>query len=172
MPTRRQLLAALPLLALAGCGFRLRGSQSSRLPYASLHIALPETDDVHVWLRRHIEAAGGTVLTENPQEAEAVFHEISEQRLKSVLSVNAQGRVREYRLHLNYTFRLATPQGRTLLPPSEINLTRDITYNDSVVLAKDIEENLLWRDMSNDLVNQIMRRLSIAKPQTAAQEDD
>jgi hypothetical protein len=33
-------------------------------------------------------------------------------------------------------------------------------FDDSNVLAKDLEEGLLWRDMNNDLVNQIMRRLS------------
>ena len=49
-------------------------------------------------------------------------------------------------------------------------LTRDITFNDSDVLAKDTEEALLYRDMQNDMVQQIMRRLSAAqKPKPAAQ---
>jgi outer membrane lipopolysaccharide assembly protein LptE/RlpB len=51
-----------------------------------------------------------------------------------------------------------------LVEPNEINLNRDISFDDSNILAKDLEEGLLWRDMNSDLVNQIMRRLSIIKP--------
>ena len=40
---------------------------------------------------------------------------------------------------------------------------RDITFNDSQVLAKEQEEALLYRDMLSDLVTQIMRRLQAAK---------
>jgi LPS-assembly lipoprotein len=32
------------------------------------------------------------------------------------------------------------------------------------VLAKEQEEVLLWRDMQNDMVQQIMRRLAAVKP--------
>ncbi|MEI6301055.1 MAG: LPS assembly lipoprotein LptE, partial [Betaproteobacteria bacterium] len=49
------------------------------------------------------------------------------------------------------------------LPPTEIFLTRDITYNDSQVLAKESEEALLYRDMQTDMVQQVLRRLSVAK---------
>ena len=80
--------------------------------------------------------------------------------------------MREYRLQLDYRFRVVNQKGQVLVPPNEINLTRDITFDDSNVLAKDLEENLLWRDMNNDLVNQIMRRLSIIKPKNPDVEED
>ena len=47
-----------------------------------------------------------------------------------------------------------------------------ITFDDSNILAKDLEEGLLWRDMSNDLVNQIMRRLALTKPKTPVEDDE
>ena len=93
-------------------------------------------------------------------------------RVKTILSVNAQGRVREYRLQLDYKFRIVNSKGQELIGPNEINLSRDITYDDSTVLAKDLEEGLLWRDMNNDLVNQIIRRLSIIKPKNPDLEED
>ncbi|MCA1938350.1 MAG: LPS assembly lipoprotein LptE, partial [Dechloromonas sp.] len=101
------------------------------------------------------------------------FVQLDDNRQKSILSVNAQGRVREYRLQLNYSFRLVNATGQEIVSPVDIVMTRDISFNDSQVLAKDIEENLLWRDMNNDLVNQIMRRLSLIKPKdpTATEED-
>ena len=64
-----------------------------------------------------------------------------------------------------------TPEGKVLVPPNEITLVRDVTHDDSKVLAKDIEENLLWRDMHTDLVGQIMRRLSVVKPLDPNRED-
>ena len=44
-------------------------------------------------------------------------------------------------------------------------LRRDFTYNDTQVLAKEAEEALLYQNMRTDMVQQIVRRLSHAKPQ-------
>ena len=161
------LLAAV----IAGCGFQLRGSNSN-LPYKTLYIALPETADVRIWLQRYIGATGQTKIVDNATDAEAVFQQLQDSRIKTILSVNAQGRVTEYRLQLNYRFRLVDAKGRELVAPNEINLSRDISYSDSNILAKDLEEGLLWRDMNNDLVNQIVRRLSLIKPKNPDLEED
>ena len=61
------------------------------------------------------------------EDAEAVFQQLQDSRVKTVLSVNAQGRVREYRLQMTYRFRLVDAKGRELVGPNEIALPRDIT---------------------------------------------
>ena len=167
----RIVLAVLAAVIVAGCGFQLRGSNSN-LPYKTLYIALPETADVRIWLQRYIGATGQTKIVDNATDAEAVFQQLQDSRIKTILSVNAQGRVTEYRLQLNYRFRLVDAKGRELVAPNEINLSRDISYSDSNILAKDLEEGLLWRDMNNDLVNQIVRRLSLIKPKNPDIEED
>ena len=168
-----KLLFAVLLAALiTGCGFHLRGTLSGNLPYKSLFIALPDTADVRIWLERYINASGSTKIVDSPKEADAIFQQISDNRIKTILSVNAQGRVREYRLQLDYRFQIVNSKGQILVRPNEVNLSRDITFDDSNILAKDLEEGLLWRDMNNDLVNQIMRRMSIIKPRNPDQEDD
>ncbi|QRM18750.1 hypothetical protein GBK02_04740 [Dechloromonas sp. TW-R-39-2] len=166
------LLAVIFAAVLSGCGFHLRGTLSGSLPYKTMHIALPETAEVRIWLERYINAAGSTEIIEEAGQADATFQQLTDGRQKTILSVNAQGRVREYRLQLTYTFRVVNKKGQVLVPPNEISLTRDITFDDSNVLAKDLEEGLLWRDMNNDLVNQIMRRLSIIKPKNPDAEED
>ena len=168
----RFLLALLVAALVAGCGFHLRGSGSGQLPYKTMHIALPETAEVRIWLERYIKATGDTRLVDDPKAADAVFQQLADNRQKTILSVNAQGRVREYRMQLNYSFRLVDGKGREIGAPNRIALSRDISFDDSSVLTKDIEEGLLWRDMNNDLVNQIMRRLSLTKPKDPEQEDD
>ncbi|UCV14684.1 LPS-assembly lipoprotein LptE [Quatrionicoccus australiensis] len=168
----RLLLAVIIAAVLTGCGFHLRGTVSGNLPYKTFYIALPDTSEINVWLQRYIKASGNTEIVSDAQNAEAIFQQVSDGRQKTILSVNAQGRVREYRLQMNYTFRVVNAKGQILVAPSEINLIRDITYNDSAVLAKDLEEAMLWRDMNTDLVNQIMRRLSLIKPKNPDQEED
>ena len=171
MPLLRPLLALIIAAALAGCGFHLRGAGSSKLPYQTMYIALPETAEVNVWLQRYIRASGSTQIVDEAAAADAIFQQLTNNRQKSILSVNTLGRVREYRLQLSYTFRVVNRQGQVLVAPNEVTLTRDVTYDDSNILAKNQEEDLLWRDMTNDLVNQIMRRLSIIKPKNPDQED-
>lgn len=171
-PLSRGLLALIIAATLAGCGFHLRGVGSGNLPYKTMHIALPDTAEVNIWLQRYIKASGSTTIVDEAKEADAIFQQLSDTRQKTILSVNAQGRVREYRLQLDYRFRVVNQKGQVLVPANEINLSRDITFDDSNVLAKDLEEGLLWRDMNNDLVNQIMRRLSIIKPKNPDAEDD
>jgi LPS-assembly lipoprotein len=137
-----------------------------------MYIALPDTADVNIWLQRYIRASGSTQIVEDAKSADAIFQQVGDNRQKSILSVNAQGRVREYRLQLTYTFRVVNQKGQVLVPLNEVALTRDISFDDSNILAKDLEEGLLWRDMNNDLVNQIMRRLSIIKPKNPDLEDE
>lgn len=168
----RFLLAVILAAVLAGCGFHLRGTASGTLPYKTMYIALPETAEVNVWLQRYIRSTGSTEIVAEASSAEAIFQQLGDSHQKSILSVNAQGRVREYRLQTTYTFRVVNQKGQVLVPANEVSLTRDITYDDSNVLAKDLEEKLLWRDMTNDLVNQIMRRLSIVKPKNPDLEED
>ena len=166
------ILALILAATLAGCGFHLRGAGSSKLPYKTMYIALPETAEVNIWLQRYINASGSTEIVADAKTADATFQQLADSRQKTILSVNAQGRVREYRLQLNYTFRVVNQQGQVLVEPNEINLNRDISFDDSNILAKDLEEGLLWRDMNSDLVNQIMRRLSIIKPKNPDLDED
>ena len=168
----RSLLIVLLTATLAACGFHLRGSAGSDLPYASMYIALPETAEVRVWLERYLRGSTNTTVSDDAKTATVTFQQLSDSRDKSILSIDARGRVREYRLQMRYRFRLVDAQGREIVAPQEISMNRDMTYDDSQVLSKSMEENLLWRDMTNDLINQIMRRLSRIKPKDPSVEDD
>ena len=87
---------------------------------------------------------------------------------KNILSLSAAGRVREFELVRTFSFRLADKTGADLIPTSRIVMRRELTFNDEQVLAKEAEEVLLWRDMQNDLVMQLMRRLAAVKPAVAS----
>jgi LPS-assembly lipoprotein len=85
---------------------------------------------------------------------------LGEAREKVIVALNASGQVREYQLRLKVRFRMRTPQGRELIAPSDILQERDISFNESAVLAKEAEESLLYRDMQSDIVQQLLRRIA------------
>jgi LPS-assembly lipoprotein len=60
-------------------------------------------------------------------------------------------------------FKLRTPAGKELVPDTDLLLTRDVSFNESSVLAKEGEEQLLYRTMQSDMVVQVMRRLAAVK---------
>jgi hypothetical protein len=57
------------------------------------------------------------------------------------------------------------PDGAELLPPTEVERFRDLTYDEKDALAKDTELNTLYRDMQSDIAVQIIRVLAaLGKP--------
>jgi LPS-assembly lipoprotein len=160
--TLRLPFLALLMALVAGCGFQLRGSYA--LPYESIHIAGPDYSLIVAGLKRAIRASGATRLAESAADAQATFLPTIEAREPIILSFSSSGRVREKRLRYRYGYRIVDNQGRDLVLPGMVELSRDLTYADSDVLAKTQEEDLLWRDMESDLVQQLMRRLAAARP--------
>ncbi|MBC7610524.1 MAG: hypothetical protein H7228_13295 [Polaromonas sp.] len=163
MQRRRYLtfMASGTALSLAGCGFALRKAPS--FPFKTLFTSLGESSALGVELKRSLEYGGNVVvLTDARQinEADVVLDVLAEQREKTVVGLNAAGQVREFQLRIRFKFKLRTPKGKELIPETEILQQRDISFNESAVLAKEAEEGLLYRDMQSDIVQQIMRRLS------------
>jgi LPS-assembly lipoprotein len=151
--------------ALSACGFALRGSTGDYgMPFKTIYLAFADTSALGTELRRNLRATDKVQVVTDPKAAEALFDVLAETRGKSILSLNTQGRVREYLLTYTLIFRVRDAQGNELLGPTEINLKRPITFTESQVLAKESEEVLLYRDMQTDLVQQIMRRLAAVKP--------
>lgn len=162
-PGKARLAGAFLLLALflAGCGFHVR--ETKPLPFKTLYLGMSEQSELGAALRRHILATGSTVLVDQAEGAQAILSVVADAREKSILSLNAAGRVRELLLRQRFVFRVHDGKGKDFLPQSEIRVSRDISYSDTELLSKESEEALLYRDMQADLVQQIMRRLAAAK---------
>lgn len=146
-------------LALAACGFRLRGT--AEVPFQSVYV--PGASGIALDLKRNIQAGTRARVVDDPKEADAVLQFTEETRQKEILSLTGTGRVREFQLRYRVGFRVHDGKGADYVPASTIQLTRDVTFNDADILAKEAEEQLLFRDMQSDMVQQIMRRLAAAK---------
>lgn len=173
MQQRREFLSRLarPLgvaglaLALPGCGFQLRGTPA--FAFSSIFVIAPaDAAALGTELRRRLAANSALQVLEAPgqlAQAQVVLELLSQQREKVAVGLNASGQVREFQLRTRVRFKLRNQQGIELIPEAEIAQQRDISYNDSAALAKEVEEAVLFRDQENDVAQQIMRRLATLK---------
>jgi LPS-assembly lipoprotein len=155
----RGALAFLFAALVAGCGFHLRGTAT--LPFDT--ISVPGETPLSIELQRNI--ASGTNAKVVPQDAnpQAILALLGETRDRLILSLNSQGQVTEYELRYFVTFRVYSPKGTDYIRSSQIALRRPITFNDQV-LAKEEEAELIYREMRQDMVQLIMRRLAAVRP--------
>jgi LPS-assembly lipoprotein len=160
---RLALAAAVTLLA--ACGFQLRGAAD--LPFDTLYLP-GATGGIALELKRNIQSGSATRVVDDPDAAQARLEFSEETRSKEILALSTAGRVREYRLVYRVGFRVGDGKGNDFVPPSTVTLTRDVTYDDAAALAKETEEQQLFRDMQADMVQQIMRRVSAARVPGAA----
>lgn len=157
-------LAIWVALALSGCGFQLR--QAPHFAFDTIYIGAPATSSLGNELKRTITSGGSVAVIGDAariDSAQVVLDVLADQREKVVVGLNASGQVREFQLRTRFRFKLRTPQGKELIGETELLQQRDISFNESVVLAKEAEENLLYREMQTDLVQQLMRRLAALK---------
>jgi LPS-assembly lipoprotein len=164
--TRRQLLrlvVALPATALvSACGFRLR--QAPQYSFAAIRF-----DGVNGPVAQALAAelkAGGLAVGASPGPAgvqPVVLQVLVDQRERTVVGQTATGEVRELQLRHRWRFALRTAQGRELIDSTELLLERDIGFRETAVLPKQAEEDLLYREMRDDLVQQMVRRLAAVR---------
>jgi LPS-assembly lipoprotein len=164
MQRRIFLWAALAASSLSACGFALR--KAPNYAFKTLFNGSAESSLLGTELNRNLEASGRVKVIRDPrliEQADVLLDVLLEQREKTVVGVNAAGQVREFQLRTRFRFQLRTLKGKLLIPPVEILLQRDISFNESAVLAKETEEQLLYRDMQSDIVQQVLRRLAAVK---------
>jgi LPS-assembly lipoprotein len=155
---------------LTGCGFHVRGAYD--FPFDTLFISQPSNTPIYSRIKQGVESASHkTHVITDPKEAAATLVVISDMKEKNILSLSSGGRVLEYELVRRFRFRIDARDGGHYIAPTQITIRREMTYNDTLVLSKDAEENLLWRDIENDLVTQLLRRMSAATLQPRDDDD-
>lgn len=160
LPRAAQTLLLVVVLALlAGCGFRLQG----RLPLpASLAVTYIEADDAQsdfVQDLRRALLASGARLTAVRSEATAVVRLQRDEFLERVVSVSGRNVPREYELTYLVRFSVEGPKGN-LLPSEQVAASRDFSFDERAVLAKEREQEALRDALARDLVGVVMRRFS------------
>jgi LPS-assembly lipoprotein len=156
-------VAAFSIVAgLSACGFRLVGSESLpgilARPYLSLKD--PYTDFSREF-EHQLKSSGATlqVLRANATATIEVTKDLVEQRTLSVSALNIPT---EYELTYTVTFAVHGA-GKELLAPQTLSLSKDYSFEENVLLAKEHEADILRQQMARDLVSIAMRRLTSLK---------
>ena len=153
------LVTCCSLLLLSGCGFHLRGEVTLPKVMANTYIqgATPYSD-LETDLRRALTVAGARVSSA-PQDATAQLQILREDSGRRVLTVTVHGKAGEYELFYTVEFQLTDAAGKELVPRQRVTLTRDFTFDETELLGKTGEEDLLHREMRHEMVQRILDRI-------------
>jgi LPS-assembly lipoprotein len=149
-------------LALAGCGFRLAGSEHlpSSLARPYLSVRDPYTD-----FAREFELqlkSAGAVLEPGRQDATATIEVTKDLVEQRTLAVSARNIPTDYELIYTVTFAVHGPDSE-LMAPQTITLQKDYSFEENVLLAKEHEADILRGQMARDRVAMAMHRLTRLK---------
>ena len=161
-----RLLASLTLIAallIQGCGFQLRGSTNSiSKSYGSVHVINKSGDEA---FRKIVEQAlldTGTKVTPTSSNQLEI---LTTKEDKRTASYSSRGKSAEYELLKEISFQFKHGD-EILIPETTFHARRSYLYRETAAVGKAEEENILKREMSQDLAQRIL--LAIRR---SAQED-
>ena len=156
------MLSKTPLLVLvsllAGCGFHLQNAFTVPTEMERTYIAAEDRHSLfYRELRRQLREAG-VQLADIPDDATATLTISVDETNQRVLSVSTRNVPTEYEVY--YSIEYGVDSGDTnLLRRQFITLTRDYTYDETLVLGKAHEEQLLREAIVEDLVRIVFKQL-------------
>lgn len=162
---RSAAAAALLLAGFAGisaCGFRLAGNDPlpGILARPYLSVKDPYTDFAREF--EHQLKSAGALVQDVRARSTATIGVTKDVVAQRTLSVSARNIPTEYELTYTVTFGVQGPDSE-LLAPQTISLSRDFSFDENALLAKDHESDILRRQMARDLVAIALRRLTSLK---------
>ena len=147
-------------LAVAGCGYQLRGAVSLPPGLDAVHVAGPP--EIGAALVEVLDS-GGVRVRSNGDSAQAVVRLTDERFSRRLLSVDPDtGKEGEFELSYRVTFRVTGPDGGELVPGQTVSLLRDHVFDSAGLLGKNRERRTLHAEMRRDAAGQIARRIQAA----------
>jgi LPS-assembly lipoprotein len=144
---------------LTACGFQLRTQPDIPPVMARTYIAAADNFSLFYRRLRSELTSAGVEVVDSPADATAVFLILSDVTEQRVLSVSARNVPREFEVF--YTINYSVENGsQSIMEAQSLTLTRDYTYDETLVLGKAREEELLRDAIVDDLVRIILRQLS------------
>ena len=161
MEARMRRPATLLLaLSLAACGFHPRAQL--QLPDSLGPVAVETADPyspLGLELAATLERAGSGAAA--PGRPSAALKITDEAWNTAPLSVDQFARVREYVTRYRVDFVLSDREGKPMMTPQSIELSREYTYDINASAGSPAEQELIQRELRRDMRAAILRRLDI-----------
>ncbi len=101
----------------------------------------------------------GVEVVDSPVNSSAVFSILDDNTDQRVLSVSARNVPREYEVY--YTIQYSVESGnQSMMAPRSLTVTEDYTYDETLVLGKAREAELIREAIVDDLVRVVLKQLS------------
>jgi|TARA_B110000438_G_scaffold260707_1_gene270927 LPS-assembly lipoprotein len=142
---------------LSACGFQLRGSFESN--FDSIYIS-GGTKDFTKILKKRVKQAGIKIISSS--EAERSVEIISDTFTKNILSIGGDGKVREYEIKYQVSYRFKSQDG-AWSKPIDLEVMREYAYDDDDLLAKGAEEATLVKGMKDQIIRTMVSQISLIK---------
>jgi LPS-assembly lipoprotein len=152
-------LALAAVLLAPACGFRLQGAEGYPASMATTYI---ETQDRYTIFYRELSASlriGGVELVDSSVDASAIIRIESDQSGQRVLTVSGRNVPTEYDVYYRVQYSVWM-DGQETLPSHSISQNRDYTYDETLVLGKNREEQGIREAIAKDLVRRVSQELS------------
>ena len=121
-----------------------------------------ETNDRRTLFYRDLREAlrkAGVEVVDSPAESTATFGISSDETGQRVLSVSARNVPREFEVFYTVSYSVVTSD-KVIMPPRTQTLTRDYIWDETLVLGKEKEEQLLREAIVDDLTRIVLIQLS------------
>lgn len=156
------LLILATVLAVAGCGFQFRGTPELPPQMSVIHIQAadrysPFYRELVTVLRR-----SGVTLTDEPAKARTVLKVVTDDTGRRLLAVTARNVPAEYEVYYRVRFSVDV-DGVEAVPLEQLALTRNFAFNETEVLGKSGEEEIIREAIASDLVGLVTRRLTAVR---------
>lgn len=157
-----RILGIALVMLLAGCGWHLRGMSKVGLEYHSIYVDSQGAPGAAAALQAQLRNSGINV-TSDPHAADAVIVVSNEGYDRRVLSVDTTtGKAREYEVGYQVTASAHSAEGKTILKPDTVTLSRDYSFDEAAVLGAQQQEQTVKNELRRDAAGQILRRLEAA----------
>lgn len=156
----RVAVSALCLVATAGCGFQLQ--KTGDYPPA-MSVTYLEAADQYTVFYRKLSAAlqnGGVRITKAPGEATAVVRILHDETGQRILSVSPRNVPEEYDVFYIVRYSVSI-DGKEVLPEQSLVQTKDYAYDETEVLGKASEEQILRGAIADNFVRSVTRQLAM-----------
>jgi LPS-assembly lipoprotein len=154
------------LMAVAGCGWQLRGHGDAPQYVDSLYIGgRPIDNELKTELERSLRAFG-IELKDNAKDAQYSLVMLDQRSKRRTATLSGQARISEQELSEELKFTVRAADGAEIIPPTTISDERVYEYDENNVLATDDEARLLRKEMRTSLVRQLINYLQRIGPRT------
>lgn len=158
-----KLIALLPMLALAACGFHLRGSAAMPNGMQRVHLTVGGGGDFQRKLARALLASNVTLEDEGgPGIAE--LRVPAQNFTVQSLTINGAAQVTEFAVRFHVVFTATDAEGKVIAPAQAIDLQREYSYDASQPVGTQSQMEQIQGSLIDDAIQAVLFRLqAVAK---------